>query len=305
MRILVTGATGFLGKRLVKSLLADGHDLVVTSRDPERAAAELGEAVRAVAWDYRAQPLPAEAMSGVSAVYHLMGEKIGPGRWTRRKKEVLRGSRIQSTEKITAALTDQVTDFLCASAIGIYPGDTHAPFDETSELGSPDSFMTRLCSDWEAAAAATASSSRRHVSMRIGLVLGETGMLAPLVPLYRLGLGGPLGDGKQMIPWVHADDLVAMFRFVLSHRELSGPVNLVGPEPVPLAVFSRTLASVVRRPHLLRVPGFAIRAALGEASALVLSSYNVVPSKLRGAGFEFRFSAHAPALESVVREHYS
>lgn len=304
MRILVTGATGFLGKRLVGSLLADGDEVVVTSRDPGRAGDLFGEPVRAVGWDYHHEPFPAAALAGVSVVYHLMGENIAAVRWTRSKKRELRGSRIQSTQKLIAALTKDVTDFLCASAIGIYPGDTHRAFDEASPLESPKSFMTELCRDWEAAAAEAETPARRRVSMRIGLVLGETGMLAPLVPLYRLGLGGPLADGRQQIPWVHVDDLVAMLRFVLSHRELAGPVNLVGPEPVPLAELSRSLASVLHRPQFLRVPRFVLRAAMGEAAEMVLSSYNVLPAKLLRSGFEFRYPSHQPALENVIRDHF-
>jgi uncharacterized protein (TIGR01777 family) len=304
VRTLITGATGFLGRRLVASLLGDGEDVVVTSRNPARAAHQLGESVRAFGWDYRREPFPAAALEGVSVVCHLMGENIAAGRWTRRKKQELRGSRIESTQKLVAALPDSVTDFLCASAIGIYPGDSHEPFDEGSQLESPTSFMTQLCTDWEAAAAAAETPSRRRVSMRIGLVLGEAGMLAALVPLYRLGLGGPLADGRQQLPWVHVDDLVAMLRFVATHRELSGPVNLVGPAPISLGELSRSLAAVLKRPHFLRIPGRAVRAVLGEASAMVLSSYNVLPSKLLESGFEYRYRSHEPALQSVIRDYY-
>jgi len=305
MRILVTGGTGFLGQRLLASLRAKGNELVVTSRDAARARAKLGDDVRAFRWDYHREPFPAEALAGVEAVYHLMGENIAAGRWTARRKRELTGSRITSTHKLVAALPDTVTDFLCASAIGVYPGDSNAPFDEATALPAPETFMTHLCADWEAEAAQAASPSRRVVSMRIGLVFGETGMLAPLVPLYKAGLGGPIGNGKQQLPWVHVEDLVAMMEFVLAHRELTGPVNLVGPEPVPLEEFSRTLAAVLRRPHLFRVPAAAIKLALGEASALLLSSYNILPKKLTDAGFSFTYPNHRAAVEAVVRDHFS
>ncbi len=306
MRVLVTGATGFLGKRLVTRLRERGDDVVATSRDADRARRALGDDVATFSWDYRSEPFPAAALEGVDAVFHLMGENIAAGRWTARKKEALRGSRIESSEKLIAALdaAGEVTDFLCASAIGIYPGDTHDAFDEDSALPPPATFMTRLCADWEAAAARAATPARRSASLRIGLVLGETGMLAPLVPLSKLGLGGPLGDGRQHVPWVHADDLVDMLLFVLAHRELDGPVNLVGPESVPLDTFGRTLASLLRRPYLFRAPAFAIRAALGEASALLLSSYHVVPTRLEKAGFPFRFRDHRSALEDVLASFY-
>lgn len=303
-RTLVTGATGFLGRRLVAALEARGHAVVVTSRDAERARESLGGSVACFGWDYRSEPFPARALEGVESVYHLMGESIASFRWTPSKKEALRGSRIDSTHALAAALPDSVRDFLCASAIGIYPGDTHEPFDEDTPLPPPRAFLPRLCHDWEAAAAAAATPSRRVANLRIGLVLGESGMLAPLVPLYRLGLGGPVGDGRQRLPWVHVDDLIEMMLFVRSHRELEGPVNLVGPEPVALETFSRTLARIVHRPHLFRVPAALVRIALGEAATLLLASYDVRPAKLTKSGFAFRYPTHEAALESVVRELY-
>ena len=302
--VLITGATGFLGTRLARALADRGHRVVAISRDAERAASRLGDGVRCFGWDHRSEPFPAAALEGVDAVFHLMGENIASGRWTARKKEALRSSRVESTRKLVAALPDSVTDFLSASAIGIYPGDTHAPFDEDSTLPAPASFMTRLCSDWEAAAARAETASRRSAALRIGLVLGETGMLGPLVPLYRLGLGGPLGDGAQRVPWVHVDDLVEMLLFVLDHPELRGPVNLVGPEPVALETFSKSLASVLGRPHLFRVPAGAVRLLLGEASALLLSSYDIHPTHLEKAGFAFRHPEHREALADVVANHY-
>jgi uncharacterized protein (TIGR01777 family) len=303
-RILITGATGLLGKRLVASFKRDGHDVVATSRNRARAQKTLGNSVECFAWDYEHEPFPAAALEGVSVVYHLMGESIGTGRWTARKKKALRESRILSTEKLVASLTDDVTDFLCASAIGIYPGDTDEPFDESSPLPEPNSFMTRLCTDWEEAASAAITTKRRQASLRIGLVLAESGMLAPLVPIFRLGLGGPIGDGSQRIPWVHIDDLVQMMRFVLEHGELSGPINLVGPEPVPLETFGRTLARNLRRPSFFKVPAALVRGALGEASSLLLSSYNITPTRLLRSGFTFRYPTHALAQTDILEKFY-
>ena len=164
-RILVTGGTGLLGRRLVARLEEKGHTVVVTSRDCARARARLGETVECVEWDYRSQPFPAPALEGVDAVFHLMGENIGAGRWTAAKKKALRGSRIESTEKLVRALPDGVTDFLCASAIGVYPGDSSETFDERSVLPSPPrGFMARLCHDWEEAARAAATPGRSSSS---------------------------------------------------------------------------------------------------------------------------------------------
>jgi uncharacterized protein (TIGR01777 family) len=295
-RVLVTGATGSIGRRLVSRLQSDGHDLVATSREAGRAEKTLGPSVQCVAWDYTREVFPAEALEDVTAVYHLMGENIGAGRWTRRKKKALRESRIVSTQKLVAALPDTVTDFLCASAIGVYPGNSDDAFDEDSTLPAPSSFMTQLCHDWEEAAGQARTATRRAVLLRIGVVLGEEGMLASLVPLYRTGLGGPLGDGRQLLPWIHVDDVVEMMRFVLGRADLTGPINLVGPQPLPLGEFSEALARALGRWHFLRVPAPLIRMALGEASALVLSSYNVEPTRAAQHGFEFRY----PTLEAAL-----
>jgi hypothetical protein len=304
-RVLVTGGTGLIGRRLVARLEEKGHAVVVTSRDCAGARARLGATVDCAEWDYRSQPFPASALEGVGVVFHLMGENIGGGRWTAAKKKALRGSRIESTDKLVRALPESVTDFLCASAIGIYPGDTDEVFDARSALPSPpEGFMARLCHDWEEAASAAETPGRRRASMRIGLVLAESGLLAPLVPLYRLGLGGPVGSGEQYMPWVHVDDLVEMMLFVMEHREIAGPVDLVGPAPVTLETFSRVLARVLGRPHFMRVPELAVRLALGEASALVLSSYNVRPTRLVEAGYRHRHDDLEAALTDIVREYY-
>ena len=303
-RIVITGATGLLGRRLVRSLSLAGDTVVAISRDSRSAHRVLGDEVECFDWNHLAQPFPRRALEGASAVFHLMGENIGAGRWTRAKKEALRNSRIDSTRKLVEALPDEVTDFLCASAIGIYPGAGDAVWDDRDEVPKPDSFMTQLCWDWEQAAAQAAASGRRQACLRIGLVLGESGMLAPLVPLYRLGLGGPIGDGRQYVPWIHIDDAIAAFRFVLDNRDLEGPVNVVGPAPVRLEAFSRSLAQTLGRPHLFRVPEFAIRLALGEAAALVLSSYNIVATRLQQSGFTFHYGDHTEALDAVIRDEY-
>ncbi len=303
-RILVTGATGLIGCRLVQKLSSAGHEVVAISRDAKRAERLLGTQVTCFAWNHLKEPFPAQALNGVSAVFHLMGENIGQGRWTKAKKEALRNSRIDSTRRLIEALPEEATDFFCASAIGIYPGVGDKAWSEFDEVPSPSSFMTELCADWEHEAQQAANANRRCVSLRTGLVLARGGMLAPLVPLYRLGLGGPIGDGKQYMPWIHLDDAISALLFLLDERELSGPINIVGPAPVSLNAFSETLAQVLGRPHLFRVPAWVMKLVLGEASALILSSYNVLPKRLRESGFQFAYSNHRDALEAVIRDEY-
>ena len=303
-RVLVTGATGLLGSRLVQELRSAQHEVVAISRDTARAERLLGTQVKCYSWNHLQEPFPQEALDGVTAVFHLMGENIGQGRWTKSKKEALRNSRIDSTRQLIDALPDSVTDFFCANAIGIYPGTGDQAWSEYDDVPLPNSFMTQLCADWEQEAQRAAGANRRCVVLRTGLVLGGSGMLAPLVPLYRLGLGGPIGDGKQYMPWIHLDDAISAFLFLLDNREVSGPVNIVGPAPVTLNSFSKSLADVVRRPHLMRVPAWVMKLVLGEASALILSSYNILPKRLQESGFQFRYSNHQDALEAVVRDAY-
>ena len=299
MKILITGASGLVGSRLCARLKRAGHEVVALSRDGERAAAKLG--VTAFSWDYRTEPVPRAATDGADSIVHLMGENVGDGRWTAARKKAIADSRIVSAKKLIAARPASLASFVSASAIGYYPGSGDEIYDETYRMPQQVGFMQALCRDWELAAAAVEEHGVRRVSVRIGLVLGKGGLLQKLLPLFRAGLGGPVGDGRQWLPWIHIDDLVTILERSISDESMHGAVNGVGPDPVTYATFARSLGAAVKRPALLRVPATALKLMLGEAAELALGSYRIVPRRLTEEfGFSFGYADIEAALESAI-----
>jgi uncharacterized protein (TIGR01777 family) len=295
MRALVTGATGFIGRRLVASLDAPA----ALSRDPARARQSLPGA-RAFAWEPAAGPPPAEAFAGVDAVFHLAGDPVAGGRWTARKKARVRDSRVLGTRHLVSALAglpEKPRALVAASAVGFYGDRGDEVLDESSSIGS--GFLAEVCRDWEAEASKAADLGLRVVHVRIGVVLGEGGgALEKMLLPFRLGLGGRLGSGRQWLSWIHLDDLAEIFLLAARNEDLSGPVNGVAPNPVTNTAFTRTLASVLGRPAIFPVPALALRLATGEFAGVLLASQRVLPRAARGAGFTFRH----PALEGALRE---
>lgn len=306
MKVLITGGTGLIGSELVPLLVEKGHEVWLTSREPERALRRFSPSVasrlHAVPWKGWQERFPEQALDGVETVFHLMGENIGGGRWTERRKAELTASRVASTKELVSKLPDTVTSFICASAVGIYPADGRM-CDESFDLNRhPRSggFLETLAREWEEAASLAKAPTRRVVTLRFGVVLGRGGMLDRLVPLYKLGLGGPLGSGAQLLPWVHVVDVARAAAWVLNHSEVSGPVNVVGPESVSLKRFSSDLAQILGRPHFLRVPAVCARLGMGEQADLVLGSHLIVPGVLRDGGFSWLYETHRGALASLL-----
>lgn len=323
----MTGGHGFIGSNLLPELDAAGHKLVLLSRSVQRARAaleaslalkrnpELLSRLEYLRWD----PLDTKhseditaAFSAAEAVIHLAGENIAKGRWTPERKKELRESRVAVTQALVEALTPATRIFLCASAVGIYPlmdkhQQPHSPMknsDESyfpTEVGQNRPFLEQLVIDWESAALAAQVNGRRVVRLRTGIVLGNQGFLAELAPLYRLGLGGPIGNGRQMIPWIHVSDLARAIAWIFAHEQIQGAVNLVGPHPIAFGELSAAIASVLHRPHFVRVPELALRLALGEKSQLALSSCTALPEKLVESGFEFQFSRCEDALRDALQ----
>lgn len=303
MQLLVTGATGFIGQQLMASLQASGHSVKVLSRDAAHATRILG--VPAYGWDYRHESIPDEALSEVDGIVHLMGENLGRGRWTARRKREIYDSRIISTRKLVAAAPAGLQCFVCASAIGIYPGKGDDWYDESYVIPDDCSFMQTICRDWEQEAAAIERKGVRRVSIRTGVVLGkEGGILGKLLPLFRMGLGGSIGDGRQWLPWIHIDDIVSIWHNAVCNQAYSGPINAVAPNPVRYLEFARTLGTVLHRPALLTTPAALLRLILGEAAALALNSYRISSQKLRGTyDFSFKFDTLSTALENLLEKH--
>jgi len=294
--VLISGATGLVGRRLVPRL-TQRYALV---RTLSRSGGASRDRIEPASWD-GVDP-GAAALAGVDAVVHLAGEPVFGGLPTKARLARVRESRVASTRRIVermAALDPAARPktFACASAVGFYGDRGEERLDERSAPG--EGFLAELCRDWENEASRAEALGVRVVSLRIGVVLArEGGALALMRIPFSLGLGGRLGDGRQFFPWIHLEDLVQATLFVLEHEMFRGAVNAVAPTPVRNLELTETLARVLRRPAVLPVPGFALRAALGPTAGELLGSRQVVPAKLVEAGFQF---AH-PALEGALRE---
>lgn len=302
MNILITGATGFVGRHLVRQLKRNHHAIKVLSRDGLRAGQQLG--VAAYDWDYTKEAVPAEAMENIQVIIHLMGENLGNGRWTEQRKREIYDSRILSTRKLVAAAPASLECFVCGSAIGIYPGEGDDIYDESYVVPEHRNFMQTICHDWEKEAACIESRGVRRVSIRTGVVLGDGGMLVKLLPIFKLGLGGSVGDGNQWLPWIHIHDLVSVFETAVADARYRGPVNAVAPNPVQYRDFAVALGKALHRPAFFTTPAFVLKLVLGEAAALALNSYHIAPTKLvREYGFEFKFDHLSTALGNLFKKN--
>lgn len=308
-RIVVAGATGFIGRALCRALQADGVPLVVLTRHSDGARRRLGSGIDPVEWDARTGGAWEQALAGARAVIDLAGENIGAGRWTREKRERIRASRIDAARAIADALVrsdDSPPILIQASAIGVYGSRGEEPLTERADAGT--GFLADVVCDWEAASAPVEGSGVRRVLLRSAPVLGrDGGMLPPLLRAFRWYLGGVPGDGRQWFSWIHLQDEVAAIRFLLERDELRGPVNLCAPEPVRMVDFCDAFARHLHRPAWVPLPAPFLQLAVGREKAddLLLTSARVLPEKLQRAGFSFRFPAIDAALSSFLPERNS
>ncbi len=305
MRIVVTGGTGFIGRVLCRRLADAGHSVTVLTRNPEAARAKLYHAVAIAPWQGFRGPTEelAKALGECDVVINLAGSPVADGRWTPPIKELLRQSREGTTSAIVTTLAKLKTRpvlLLNASAVGYYGPRGDEELTEAASTG--DGFLASLCREWEGAARAAERLGVRVVLPRIGMVLGKDGgALAKMLPIFRMGLGGPLGRGTQWVSWIHLDDLVELLMFLMDHAA-SGPVNATAPHPVTNAEFSKTLGQVLGRPAFLPTPGFAMKLLFGEmADELLLTGQRVVPHRAHAMGFHFRFPFVTGALNDILR----
>jgi uncharacterized protein (TIGR01777 family) len=291
MRIVVTGSTGLIGSSLVPAVRADGHEVVRLVR---RAAAAPDE----VRWDPAGGTVDTDALGVVDAAVHLAGAGVGDHRWTAAYKQEILRSRVEGTGTLVKALVAMdplPRTFVCGSAIGWYGDTGDTAVDETAPSGA--GFLAGVVREWEAATAPAAAAGIRTVLARTGLVVAPgAGAFGKLVPIFKLGGGGKIGSGRQYWSFISITDEVAALRFLISADGISGPVNLTAPTPVTNAAATRALADVLHRPAVLPVPGFALKAVLGQFAEDVLASQRVVPRVLEGAGFAF---AH-PTVEAAL-----
>ncbi|HEX7330814.1 MAG TPA: TIGR01777 family oxidoreductase [Pyrinomonadaceae bacterium] len=297
MKILVSGSHGLVGKALVRSLTADGHEVVRLVRG-ERAFGS-----PEVQWQPEQGRIDVEPLEGIQAVVHLAGESIASGRWTSDKKRSIRESRVKGTALLSDALTklsQPPSVFLSASAIGYYGDRDDELLNEKSAPGKD--FLAGVCTEWEAATRPAAQKGIRTVCTRFGIILDVNGgALAKMLPPFRMGIGGRIGDGKQWMSWIALDDVVNGLKFLMEDGSVHGPVNFVAPNPVTNAEFTKTLGRVLSRPTIFPVPAFGVRLAFGEmADALLLSSQRVEPSVLEDRGFLFSWPTLEPALKHLL-----
>jgi len=306
MRILITGGTGFIGTALAANLAVDSHDVIILSRNPDKAGAKLPPGVHAARWDGRTAEGWGKLADGAGAIINLAGESIAganpvAGRWTAERKRAIHDSRVSAGQAVLAAVraAQQKPGVLIqASAVGYY-----GPLaDELAAEDRPagNDFLAGVCKDWEASTAEVETLGVRRVITRTGLPLSlKGGAFPPLRLIANLGGGGPMGSGKQWWPWIHLEDLLAAMRRLMDDSSASGPYNLCSPNPVRQAEFFHVLGRVMNRPSFIPTPGFALRLIAGElADALLLSGQREVPSRLEKMDFKFDF----PELEGALRD---
>ena len=297
MRILVTGSTGLVGSALVPFLSASGHAVIRLVRS------EVPPGDAAARWDPEAGTLDPAALEGLDAVVHLAGEDIAGGSWTAAKKARIRGSRVEGTALLArtlASLDRPPAALACASAIGYYGDRGDDALTEESPPGA--GFLASVCRDWEAAATPAVEAGIRVVHLRFGVVLSAAGgALAKMLGPFRMGMGGPIGSGRQYVSWIAMDDVLEAIDHLLSHSTLHGPVNVASPKPVTQLEFARTLGRVLGRPTVLAVPAFGMRLMFGEmATEVLLASQRLEPARLLSSGYEFRYPDLEPALRHLV-----
>ncbi len=302
-RILIAGGTGLLGRALALRLAATGSEVVLLSRSTSSEARqlELPAGCRLAAWDGRTSQGWLDLASGAAAIVNLAGESIAGGRWSAARKARIVGSRQQTTAAVVEAIARAPTPprvLVQASAVGYYGDRADETLDESAGPGS--GFLAETARNWEAASAGAEPFGVRRVVARTGVVLAREGGALPKMALpFRLGAGAVLGSGSQWMSWIHLADEVAALVFLLENPAAQGVFNLTTPAPVRQAGFSRELARTLRRPLLARAPAWALRAALGEMSELVLASQRAVPRRLLELGFQFRFPHLAEALADL------
>jgi uncharacterized protein len=294
MKIVVSGASGLIGHALTTDWTAAGHEVVRLVR--KAAPGLTGVAL----WNPDTGDLDSSIFDSADAVVHLSGETIAQGRWTAARKARIRDSRVKSTECVVQALlraSSPPKALLCASAIGYYGSRGDERLTETSGPGT--GFLAEVCQAWETATRPASENGIRVVNLRFGMVLsGKGGALRAMLPAFKLGLGGVVGGGRQYISWIAMDDLAGAVRHLLNDTSVSGPVNLVSPNPVTNVAFTKALGRMLRRPTIIPAPAWAVRLAFGEmADALLLASQRVEPALLLAAGYSFQYGGIESALK--------
>jgi uncharacterized protein (TIGR01777 family) len=300
-RTIITGGTGLIGRALSTSLVADGHEVIVLSRNPRRATG-LPDGVQVQGWDARTAEGWGRLVNGAHAIVNLAGANIAGGRWTARRKRLIRSSRVNAGQAVVQAIRaaeNKPQVLIQSSGIGYY-GPRGAE-EITEEAPAGDDFLGQFAAEWESVTAPVEELGVRRAVIRTSAVLSTQGGALPLWLLqFKLFVGGPLGNGRQWLPWIHIADEVRAIRFLLEHPQGHGPFNLSAPHPLTNKDFSRTLGQVLGRPAVIPAPAFALRLVLGEMSNVLLTGQRAIPRRLLDLGFSFQFPEVKAALQDLL-----
>ena len=299
MKIVIAGGTGFIGKTLVSRLKSQGHEIILLSRGDQPSA---DSAVRFCQWDARTLGAWADELEVADAVINLAGAAIAEKLWTKKQKEIILDSRIHATQAIIRAIeksTRKPKVLINASAVGYYGNAPEGDITEKSPKGR--GFLADVCDRWEKEARGAEKYGVRTVLLRTGMVLGrEGGVLSRMIPPFQFFAGGPLESGRQWVSWIHREDVVGILLFALENNAVSGPVNATAPNPLVMRDFCRALGKVLNRPSWFQVPGFVLKLMFGEMSEMLLGGQKVIPQKLLGHHYSFRFPDLPAALIDIL-----
>ncbi|AFY90041.1 MULTISPECIES: thylakoid membrane protein ThyD [Chroococcidiopsis] len=305
MKVAITGATGFVGSRLVERLKSEGHQVVVFSRNVNKAEKVFPKStfpnVEIIAYTPTESGAWQDAIAGCDGVVNLTGEPIGEGRWTPQRKQEILNSRKLGTQKVVEAIAKanpKPSVLVNTSAIGYYGTSETATFDESSPAGSD--FLAQVCQEWEAEAQKVKELGTRLVILRFGIVLGMGGAIAKMITPFKLFAGGPIGSGRQWFSWIHRDDLVNLIIAALTKPEMEGVFNATAPNPVRMSELAQAMGEVMQRPSWLPVPNLAIEALLGEGAIVVLEGQQVLPKRTQASGFNYQYPSVKEALKTIV-----
>jgi hypothetical protein len=301
-KIIITGATGLIGRKLSQKLTEAGHQIIVFSRNASSAKNILKKDYTYIDWDYRNSDKWIESISTADVIVHLAGINLFAKRWNKKFKEEILASRKETTKALVDAVKLSQAKpevFVSASAVGYYGDCGDKLLDENSPAGSD--FLAEVCKVWEAEAALVEQAGVRRVSVRTGIVLSkEDGALKRMLLPFKLFVGGPLGNGKQWFPWIHIDDIVGIYFHAIENQNLNGAVNAASPNICTMKEFAKTLGKVLHRPSLFPVPELALKIAIGEAGKVVLMSQRVKVNKLLESGYKFKFENLEEALRNLL-----
>ncbi len=299
--VLVSGATGFIGRSLCAAIKERGVPFTAFSRRPDRARSLLPGVKEAYRWRPKLEPAPLAAIQGAGALVHLAGASV-VGRWNKHKKQDIRESRVVGTRHLVDAIAEAKSKpgvLVCASAVGYY--GSRGEEELTEESGPGSDFLAEVCQAWEAEARRAEEFHVRVVMLRIGMVLGlGGGALKQMLIPFKMGLGGPVGKGEHWMPWVSVDDVIGIILHAIEHSNVKGPVNATAPNPVRNREFTKTLAQVLRRPAFLPAPVFVLKLLLGEFADLLYTSQRIIPKQIQETGYKFAHPTLGAALRAIL-----